>query len=320
MAIDLAAIEAAAVALKGHHVQTPLLENPQLNMTVGGRVLIKPECLQRTGSFKFRGAFTKIHRLSAVQRANGVVAYSSGNHAQGVAAAAQHFGIPATIVMPEDAPAIKIANTKALGAKVVTYDRWRESREQIGADIATREGAVLVKPYDDEDVIVGQGTVGLETCQQTQAQGLGVDQLYCPCGGGGLMAGIATAYQSLSPDTRLYCVEPEGFEDTQRSLALGRRVSNSEAARSLCDAIVTPTPGELTFAINSRALSGGLSVTDTQVRQAMAFALERLKLVVEPGGCVALAALLAGQVHAEGQTTLLVLSGGNVDLSLLASL
>jgi len=309
----LAEIEVAAKRLAGHAVLTPLLEVPALNERVGGRVLIKAEVLQRTGSFKFRGAFNKISQIPEAERAGGVIAYSSGNHAQGVAAAAGLLGLAATIAMPSDAPAIKIENTKELGADVVFYDRHSEARDEVAERLLAGRQATLVRPYDDPDIIAGQGTCGLEIARQAEAAGARLDAALVCCGGGGLIAGTATALSSLIPGIAVYAVEPEGFDDTVRSLAGGQRVSNDPAARSFCDALLVQTPGELTYPINRRLLAGGLVVGDREVAQAMSFAFRVLKLVVEPGGAVALAALLAGKFDARGKTVAIILTGGNVD-------
>ena len=306
-------IRAAAAALAPVAVETPLLPALALDRITGGRILIKPELLQRTGSFKFRGAYTKISRIPAEKRGRGVVAFSSGNHAQGVAAAAQLLGVPATIVMPTDAPAIKIENTRGYGASVVFHDRDREDREAIAAEIAERTGATLIRPYDDPDIIAGQGTIGLELVRQAEALGCRLDLVLVACSGGGLMAGCATAVKALSPRTRLMTVEPEGFEDMARSLASGRREENTPGRRSICDALMSLRPGILTFRINRQLTEGGVAVSDAEVQRAMAFAFRELKLVVEPGGAVPLAALLAGKIDAAGLTIALVLSGGNVD-------
>ncbi len=306
-------IEAAAARLAGQAVVTPLLEYPELNERLGGRLLIKPETLQRTGSFKFRGAYNRIASIPAEQRGKGVLAYSSGNHAQGVAAAARLLGLPATIVMPADAPAIKVANTRGYGATVVFYDRYGEDREALAAELLEKTGATLVKPYDDPLIVAGQGTCGLELLRQARALEATPDALLVCCGGGGLTAGISLAARSLSPQTEIYAVEPEGFDDTARSLASGSRERNRPEARSICDALLSPSPGELTFQINRRLLSGALAVSDAEAEQAMAFAFARLKLVVEPGGAVALAAVLSGKVKTRDRTTAIVLSGGNVD-------
>ena len=308
--ISLSDIQQAAERLEGHAVRTPLLECDALNALCGGRVLIKAEVLQRTGSFKFRGAFNKLLSLDSQERQRGVLAFSSGNHAQGVACAARMLGVQATIVMPADAPQIKILRTREYGARVVLYDRYKDDREAIAAQLASESGAITVKPFDDPLIMAGQGTAGLEITQQTDAP---LDLLLTPCGGGGLIAGVGTAVKAYYPSVEIYAVEPLEFDDTARSLALGERVENSPHARSICDALLSPTPGELTFAVNRQLLAGALSVSDAHARQAMAFAFEHLKLVVEPGGAVALAALLAGKVRLEGRTAALVLSGGNVD-------
>ncbi len=306
-------IEGAAARLAGWAVETPLLNSPALDRKLGGRVLLKAETLQRSGSFKFRGAFNRISQIPEAERSAGVVTYSSGNHAQGVAAAAALLGMPAAIVMPQDAPAIKVANTRGYGAEVVFYDRFTGDREALGVALAAERGATLVRPYDDPGVIAGQGTCGLEIARQAAARGLDIDALLVCCGGGGLTAGCALALAELSPKTRVYTVEPAGFDDTRRSLAQGERVGNDPAARSFCDALLAPMPGELTFPINRRLLAGGFAVSDGEVRTAMGYAFRTLKLVIEPGGAVALAALLAGRLETRGKTVALTLSGGNVD-------
>ena len=306
-------IHAAAERIKGKAVLTPLLESPALNAKLGGRLLVKAEALQRTGSFKFRGAYNTLVQLNERQRKAGVVTFSSGNHAQGVAAAAQLLGIPATIAMPKDAPAIKIANTKGYGAEVVLFDRYTENREEVGRRIAAERGAVIVAPYDEPQVIAGQGTAGLEIAQQARAMGAKLDAVIVCTGGGGLTAGIAIAIASESPGTDVYSCEPADFDDTRRSLLGGERVSNDPKARSICDALLVPTPGVLTFAINKRLLKGGFAVSDAEAMRAMATAFDALKLVVEPGGAVALAAVLAGKFPIAGKTVAVTASGGNVD-------
>lgn len=303
----------AAALLEGLAVTTPLIRSDALDAAAGGRVFVKPECLQRTGSFKFRGAYNRIGRLTAEERLHGVVAFSSGNHAQGVASAAGLVGTPAVIVMPSDAPLAKIAGTKALGGEVVLYDRWTQSRERIAADIAAERNAVVVPAFEDFHVMAGQGTAGLEAARQLEARGEAADQLLCPASGGGLIAGVGLAFDALSPSTRIYVVEPEAFNDHALSLAAGRPVEVKTKAASLCDALMAPAPGAMTFALNSRKLSGALGVSDEEVLKAMAFAFRHLKLVLEPGGAVALAALLAGKIDTRGRTSLVIASGGNVD-------
>jgi len=313
-------VRAAAARLAGHARRTPLLYGTPLDERTGGRILLKLETLQHTGSFKFRGAYNRLAQLDAAQRAAGVVAFSSGNHAQGIAAAARMLGIPATIVMPADAPRVKMRNTLALGAAVVEYDRVSESREAIAARLASERGAVLVPSFDDPDIIAGQGTVGLEIAQQAAESGLSVDEVVVCTSGGGLVAGTALAIRALAPAARVFSAEPEGHDDHRRSLASGRRESNAPGTRSICDALLAPEPGELTFAINRRLLAGGLAVADAEVRAAIAYAARTLKLVVEPGGAVALAAVLAGKLDARGRTVAVVLSGGNIDDGLLAEI
>ena len=308
-----AEVQAAAGRLAGVARRTPLLASTPLDDVFGGRLLFKVESLQRTGSFKIRGAYNRLVQLDASQRRAGVVAFSSGNHAQGVAAAARMLGIPATIVMPSDAPRVKLENTRALGADVVLYDRIRESREQIAAKLASERGAMLVPAFNDPHVIAGQGTVGLELMQQAGELGLTPDQALLPCSGGGLVSGSAIAIRALAPATAVYGVEPEAFDDTRRSLAAGTLLKNPPEARSICDALQSSPPGELTFAINRELLAGILTVSDAEVETAMARAFRELRLVVEPGGAVALAAALAGRLPLAGRTTAIVLSGGNVD-------
>ena len=313
MAVSVAEIVQARQRIRAETVLTPLIEHAELNAATGGRVLMKAENLQRTGSFKFRGAFNRLAQLSPAERAAGVVAWSSGNHAQGIAAAAQILGIRATIVMPSDAPAVKTANTRRYGAEIVAYDRARESREEIGYTLSRERGAVLVPSYDDEYIIAGQGTAGAELLEQAEQREAELDQLLVCCGGGGLISGIATVFAANSPQTCIYSVEPAQFDDTARSLQTGQLQRNAAGAHSICDALLAPTPGDITFAINRRYLAGGLSVTDDEVGEAMRFAFQHLKLVIEPGGAVALAAVLAGKITTQDRTTAIVLSGGNVD-------
>ncbi|QGP78008.1 threonine ammonia-lyase [Sphingobium sp. CAP-1] len=319
-AISIDDIIDAARVIAPAAVRTPLLENDGLNARAGRRVLLKFEGAQRTGSFKFRGAYNRLARLDAAERAAGVVAWSSGNHAQGVAAAAKLLDIPATIVMPADAPAIKLANTRALGAEIVPYDRHTQSREEIATALSQSRGATLVPSFDDPWIIAGQGTTGLEILDQAAEAGADVGQILVCCGGGGLTAGIATAVKARAPATHIYSVEPAGFDDTARSLASGVREGIAPDARSICDALMAPSPGALTFPINHALLSGGLVVSDDQVRDAMRFAFATLKLVVEPGGAVALAAMLAGVAPPSSGASVVVLSGSNVDPAAYAAI
>ena len=306
----------AARQIEGVAVRTPLLESPALNAVVGGRVLMKAETLQRAGAFKFRGAYNRISRLNAEERRRGVVAFSSGNHAQGVAAAAALAGTPAIIVMPSDSPRVKVEGVIGFGGEVRTYDRWTESREAIGAAIAAERGAILVPPFDDPFIIEGQGTTALEMLDQADAP---FDQLLCGASGGGLLAGINLVLAERSPDTQVFVVEPEAFDDTARSLAAGERVGHPQGPPSICDALMAPMPGELTWPINRR-LAGALTVSDAEAAEAMRFAFRHLKLVVEPGGAVSLAALLSGKAEARNRVTGIVLSGGNVDPALYAEI
>src|ERR1700742_4514957 len=313
-------IETAAKAIAPYAVRTPLLSSPVLSERVGANVFLKPELLQRTGSFKFRGAFNKLSSIPEARRGGGVVAFSSGNHAQGVAAAAQLLKMQATIVMPADAPVSKRERTRDYGAEVVLYDRDREDREAIAREIAGKRGATLVPPYDDPFVIAGQGTVGREIAEDMAALGLAPDIVVAPVSGGGLIAGIATAVKARFPQAMLMSAEPDGFDDHARSLRAGRREPHRAIGHTICDALMASIPGEITFAINSRLLSQGVTATDEEVGRAIAFAFRELKLVVEPGGAVGLAALLAGRIDAKGKTVAIVLSGGNVDVDMFTKL
>lgn len=317
--VTLADIEDAADRLAAIAVRTPLLRSPELDEFAAGQVWLKPECLQVTGSFKIRGAYNMMSRLSPGQAAHGVVAWSSGNHAQGVAAAGSMLGIKTAIVMPEDAPRSKLDNTRRLGGEPILYDRYTGDREAIARRIAMERQAALVPSYDHADIVAGQGTVGLEIMQQCAALGIVPDQVLIACSGGGLSAGCAVAIRGLSDATAIHPVEPQGFDDTARSLRAGERRTHDGTAHSICDALQAPTPGELTFAINGRLLSDGLVVSDQEVEAAMRFAFSRLKLVVEPGGAVALAAIIAGKVTTRERVTVAVLSGGNVDPDLFAA-
>jgi threonine dehydratase len=313
-------VEAAAKRIAREAVVTPLLENAKLNALVGGRIFIKAECLQRTGSFKFRGAWNCISKLDPARNKGGVVAYSSGNHAQGVAAAAQLRGVSALIVMPEDTPEIKKANTKAYGAEVITYDRATESREEIANLYVAKRGAVLVPPFEHTDIIAGQGTCGLEIISEAHARGVALDDILVNCSGGGLTAGVALAFSEMSPKTKVHSVEPEGFDDYARSLRSGVREKNASAAGSICDALLTPQPGEMTFAMNKGRLAEGYVVSEAEVRRAVRFAFETLKLVVEPGGAVGLAAVLSEKIDGKKKNIAIILSGGNVDAVLFADI
>lgn len=306
-------IRRAAVRLDGIARRTPLLRSDALDQRLGARVLLKAETLQRTGSFKIRGAYNRLAELKESGVTAGVVAFSSGNHAQGVALAAKLLGMRATIVMPADAPRLKVENTRDLGAEIVLYDRWREDREAISQRIAAERGATLVPSYDDPGIIAGQGTVGLEMAAQARELGARLDTVLVPASGGGLAAGIALAFEAESPHTLVNTAEPAGFDDHARSLAAGEPLGNAAGARSICDALLAPRPGRITFEINRRLIAGGLVATDDEVRAAMGFAFRDLKLVVEPGGAVAFAALLAGRIDARDRTIGIVLSGGNVD-------
>ncbi|MEQ9361345.1 MAG: threonine/serine dehydratase, partial [Rhodospirillales bacterium] len=299
-------------------VRTPLLENAALNARSGGRILLKPEVLQHTGSFKFRGAYNAISRIPADKRDAGVVAFSSGNHAQGVAAAASMLGLPSAILMPKDAPKTKVELTRAWGAEVVTFDRFTESREELGAKLREDRGATLIKPYDDPLIMAGQGTLAAEAVRTCLAADWAPDIFISPCGGGGLIAGCSTSVRALSPETEIYSAEPAGFDDTARSLTAKARLANDPAARSICDALLAPEPGELTFTVNAERLTGGLCVTDDEAMTAMAVAFKYLKLVVEPGGAVALAAAITGKVDCKGKNVLVVCSGGNADADVYA--
>ena len=315
---DIAMIEAAAQRAQGVVRQTPLLSSPFLDEIAGRRVFIKAECLQHTGSFKFRGAWSALSGMAADARARGVIAYSSGNHAQGVALAARMHGVRAVILMPSDAPRVKIDNTRALGAEVVLHDRETEDRDEIGTRLAAERGLTLVKPFDNPLVVAGQGTAGLEIAAQAGEAGVERAQVLVPCGGGGLTSGIALALEARAPDMVVRPCEPEGFDDTIRSLRSGRREVNPRRGGSICDAIITPSPGEVTLPIMQRLCRPGFAVSEGDVLRAMALAFERLRIVVEPGGAVALAAAL---FHAEALPegdVVAVVSGGNVDQAVFA--
>ena len=318
MSLALSDIQAAAERIRGRAVRTPLLEARAASAAMGARILVKPEVLQRTGSFKFRGAMSRLSLLDEAERKRGVVAFSSGNHAQAVACAARDIGTGAVIVMPSDAPKLKIANTKGFGAEVVLYDRFKEDRVAIGKKLAAERGLTLVPPFDDFHVMAGQGSIGLELVEDAKAAGVQLDAALVPCSGGGLSAGVATALASLSPATRLYAAEPANFDDLARSLAAGTRLANLPGAPSICDALMSDKPGELTFPILQRCNAAAVTVSDEEVLRAMAHAFYELKFVVEPGGAAALAALLSNKIDARGKSIAVVLSGGNVDADMFA--
>jgi threonine dehydratase len=320
IAPSAADIEAAAKRLAGVAVRTPLINAPVLDERVGARVFLKAETLQRTGSFKFRGAYNKISSIAPERRRAGVVAYSSGNHAQGVAAAARLLGMRATIVMPSDAPRLKRERTLALGAEIVPYDRNSEDRAAIAKKIVAERGATLVPPYDDPLIIAGQGTIGREIVEDLGQLLLEPEIVVVGASGGGLAAGISLGVKLRVPSVKFYTVEPEGFDDTLRSFVSGKREVNARMSGTICDALMTNTPGELTFPINCELIGDGLTASDTQVAAAVRFAFEELKLVVEPGGAIGLAALLAGKLDVKGKVVVAILSGGNVDADLFAKI
>ena len=313
-------VDAAARRLAGVAWHTPLLTSAALDAKTGGRIFLKAETLQRTGSFKFRGAYNKLAAMPPERRANGVVAYSSGNHAQGVAAAARLLGMPCVIVMPHDAPRAKRERTAAFGAEIILYDRARDDREAIAADIAGRRGATLVPPYDDALIIAGQGTAGREIVDDLEAMGLVPDIVVVTASGGGLTAGIALAVKARVPGAALYTAEPQGFDDHARSFRSGQREQNAALTGTICDALMARMPGKLTFAINRALVGAGVVASDEEVAAAVAFAFAELKLVVEPGGAVALAAMLTGKIDVAGKVAVAVLSGGNVDPDLFSRL
>lgn len=314
-----AGVRAAAERLRDKAVRTPLLENERLNEITGGRIFLKAEVLQHFGAFKFRGAYNLISQLSAAERANGVVAWSSGNHAQGVAYAAQLVGTKATIVMPADAPAVKADNVRKLGAEIISYDRYSDDREAISRRIVEERGMVLAPSFDHPKIIEGQGTTALEVVEDATAKGVSLDAFVVCCGGGGLTSGCALALESVSPQTQVWIAEPEGFDETWASIRRGERLTADVTRPTICDAIATPSPGRLTFPIMQRLVRGGVTLTENDVRDAMRFAFQHLKLVVEPGGAVALAAVLSGKFEAKGKSVALTLSGGNVDAAFFAS-
>ncbi len=306
-------VDEAARRLAGVALRTPLLTSAALDALTGGRVFLKAETLQHTGSFKFRGAYNKLAAIPLERRSGGVVAFSSGNHAQGVAAAARLLGMRCVIVMPADAPRAKRERTAAFGAEIVLYDRARDDREAIARDLAAERGAVLVPPYDDALIIAGQGTAGREIVEDLAALGLSPDVVIVTASGGGLTAGIALAIKARAPDALLYTAEPQDFDDHARSFRSGRREQNTALTGTICDALMARMPGKLTFAINQSLVGAGVVASDAEVAAAVAFGFSELKLVVEPGGAVALAALMTGKVDVKNKIAVAVLSGGNVD-------
>lgn len=304
---------AAAGRLAGLAVRTPILNHPVLDAKTGGRILLKAENMQRVGAFKFRGAYNAAAQVDRAANPGGVVACSSGNHAQGVAHAATLLGLPSVIVMPRDAPQLKIKRTRNFGAEVVLYDRETEDRDAIARQICADRRAAFIHPFDDRNVMAGQGTAGLELMEQAKAMGLVPDVVLVCCSGGGFASGVATAVKEVSPNTEISTVEPAGFDDFHRSMASGKPEHNARKAGSICDALMAHTPGKLTFAVGRRLMGPGYVVTDDEVRAAMRFAFEELKLVLEPGGSAALAAVLSGKLPTEGRTIACMLSGGNVD-------
>ena len=303
----------ARARITPHIVRTPMMRHRLLDDLTGGTILIKPEPLQRTGSFKLRGATNAILKLTEAERRAGVVTHSSGNHGQATACAAASVGARATVFMPDDAPRIKVESTRRWGAEIVHYDRVTDDREALTRAHAERTGAVMVPPFDHIDVIAGQGTLALELAEDAKAAGLTMDALLVCTGGGGLVAGCALGIEGASPSTQVYAVEPEDWDDTARSLVSGSRLGNAPGGSMLCDALLSKMPGKLTFEVNQHRLAGGLAVSDAEVLAAIAFAFSHLKLVVEPGGAVCLAALLAGKFDTKGKVVGIVVSGGNVD-------
>jgi len=309
----LAQVEDAARTLAGVGVITPLHENSEVNDKLAGRLLIKGETAQRTGSFKFRGAYNRIRQLDEAERRRGVIAYSSGNHAQAVACAARMVRTEALIVMPDDAPENKIVRTRELGGEIITYDRTKETREEVAERAGGERNLVMVPPNEDARVLAGAGTVALELVRQAGPVDASLDAVLVPCGGGGLTAATALVMEALSPATKVYGVEPELFDDTRRSLAAGERLANPKGRKTICDAIMTDMPGDLTFSINRDRLSGVLTVTDDEVRSAMKFAFDHYKMVIEPGATVGLAAVLSGKIDIKGKNIAVIATGGNVD-------
>ena len=315
-----AGVRAAATRIAGAAIMTPLLENEWLNERAGGRVLMKAETLQHGGSFKFRGAMNRLAKLTPEERRRGVLAWSSGNHAQGVARAARLFNMRSVILMPKDAPALKVAQVKTYGGEIVLFDRYTEDREAIGRRIAAEQGLSLAPSYDHVDIIEGQGTLALEAVAQAAAGGASFDAFVICCGGGGMTSGCATILEEISPKTEVHIAEPEGFDETWASILQGRRLKADISKKTLCDALATATPGEITFPIMQRLVRGGYSLSDDEIAETIAWAFKYLKLVLEPGGAAALAAVYHRKIKGEGRTIGLTLSGGNIDPSLFATI
>lgn len=313
-------IEEAHNRIESYIIKTPLISNESINKKVGANVFFKLENLQITGSFKIRGASNKIIKLNKEERKNGIIAYSSGNHAQAVAYVASLFSINSTIVMPKDAPKIKIQNTKKFGSNILLYDPLLESREKIASEISLREKKIVIKPYDDLDVIAGQGTVGKEITEELLKKNIKPDIYLCCCGGGGLISGSSTYIKHFFPDIKIFSVEPENLNDTQLSLQHNKIISNKKSATSICDALLAPQPGSLTFDINNKILDAGLSVSDKQVKKTIITLSENLKILVEPGGAVAAAALLSNKIKLKNRNIIVMISGGNIDRSLFSSI
>jgi len=310
--VTLGDVAEAAGALRDIVCRTPLLENADVNAALGGRLLIKAECTQRTGAFKIRGAYNCIRQLSEAERARGAITYSSGNHALGVALAAQLLGSSALIVMPSDVPPAKMAAVRALGAEIATFERDSESSDAVVERLRARTGRIVVPPSADPRVLAGAGTVALEMHEQAQELGAVPDAVLVPCGGGGLTASTAVVMRALSQATSVYAAEPELFDDTRRSLSAGKRIPNPKGRRTICDAIMTPIPNDVTFPINLDLLAGGLVASDEEVRAAMGFAFEHYKIVVEPGAAVGIAAVLSGGIDIKGKTIAVIVTGGNI--------
>jgi len=320
MTLNHKSIEEAYNLINKKIVKTPLVSNDYINNLLNAEIYFKLENLQRTGSFKLRGATHKILKSLNDISENGVVAYSSGNHAQAVAFSASQNNLSAKIIMPKTAPQIKIENTKKCGAEVILYDTYFQSREEIGNEIQKKDNRALIKPYDDEDIIAGQGTAAIEIVNDLKEQSIEPDLYLCCCGGGGLIAGTSTYLKHIYPDIKSYSVEPKEFDDTKRSLEAGKLIENKKNAKSFCDALLAPQPGNITFQINSNNLEGGLSVSDEEVTKTIILLAEQLKIVVEPGGAVAAAAVLNNKIDVKNKKIIVMISGGNIDLSLFNKL